>query len=60
MTETHKYQVGEEVKVYNKPMTKEDFEGDATIRKVIQHTDNYYEVQFHNDGLGESYWRYIY
>lgn len=64
----HKYKKGDVVDVYQKPITKEIFEGKAKIIK-LNRTDNYYNVQFvkniesedkHNRYSNLIYSRFVY
>ena len=51
---------GTRVRVYQKPLTQEDFEGEAVIITVGTSHMHYYEVQFVDDDYSNPVWRWIY
>ena len=52
--------VGDTVKVYQKPLTKEDYEGDAVIKEILGSKDDLITcgVEFVDDP-GETFIRFI-
>lgn len=52
--------VGDTVPIYQKPFTKEDFEGTATIKKIHRRYDTHIdcEVEFENEP-GDIYFRAV-
>ena len=57
-------ETGDKVKIYQKPITQEDFEGVATlVSKYLPDEGDglsIWEVHFENDQSGETYLRTIY
>lgn len=52
--------VGTRVRVYQKPMTQEDYEGEAEIIKVSESHAHFYKVRFVDDVCSNPVWRWIY
>ncbi len=52
------FTVGDYVAIYQQPITKEKFEGMATIVNTTS-TEHYYEVLFDGDGPNDTIYRFI-